>query len=131
MRFKKVLLIDDDDIDLYVSKRILKSYSFSEVIITTNSVKDALEYITNNISNSPPPEIIFLDLNMPGENGLDFLNAFEIISKEHKLSCNIALLINVVDSNDKETAQAKSHPMVKYVFEKPLTEDKLKKISFQ
>lgn len=128
MRFKKVLIIDDDEFDVYVSKRIIKSSDFTEVLITTATVKDAMDYLANNHTNGTLPEIIFLDLNMPGENGLDFLNRFSVFAEEEKISCIIALLMNVVQTEDPVTKQAKVHPLVNYIFEKPLTVENLKSI---
>jgi len=129
MQFRKALLIDDDELDLYVSKRVLKSSSFADVIITTNTVKDAMDYLVHNSTTASLPDIIFLDLNMPGKNGLDFLKEFEVFAKKQNVFCKIALLMNVVETGNPETQVAKSHPLVKYVIEKPLTEKKLKAIS--
>ncbi|CAN5432568.1 response regulator [soil metagenome] len=129
MQFRKVLLIDDDELDLYVSKRVLKSSSFAEVIITTNTVNDAMHYLINNNITGSLPDFIFLDLNMPGQNGLEFLKEYEVFARKHQTSCIVALLMNVVETQNPDTLHAKSHPLVKYVFEKPLTEKKLKSIS--
>lgn len=121
MRFKKVLILDDDELDLYVTKRILNSAPFAEILITTTTVKDAMDYLRHNTTNGSLPDFIFLDLNMPGQNGLDFLNEFSELSKGHHINCPVALLMSVMNSTDAVTRQAKTHPLVKYVFEKPLT----------
>ena len=128
MRFKKVLILDDDEIDLYVSNRVLKSSLFANEVITATSVKDAMDYLRNHASGSFP-DFIFLDLNMPGQNGLDFLYEFSELIKEKKISCPVALLMSVMNSPDPVTKKAREHPLVKYVFEKPLTDELLKRIS--
>jgi len=129
MRFNKVLLIDDDDLDIYLSKRIISNAAFAEEVVTANSVKSAMDYLEKNSNGGSLPDFIFLDLNMPGQNGLDFLNEYAAFEKKNKSSSTIALLMNVVQSEEAETRNAKSHPLVKYVFEKPLTETMLKSIS--
>jgi CheY-like chemotaxis protein len=129
MGFKKVLIIDDDEVDLYVSKRVIKESAFAEEIVTAGSVNDAMEYLISHDSPDGFPDFIFLDLNMPGQTGLDFLNEYSFFAKEKKRTCCIALLMNVVNSGHADTQKAKKHPLVNYVFEKPLSADKLKTIS--
>jgi len=123
MHVKKILIIDDDDVDTYLSKRIIFEKDFTREIVTASSVQEAMEYLS--VHKSVFPEIIFLDLNMPGQNGLDFLEAFSAFPALAKSSTKIILLMNVVSSNDEVTFKATSHPLVKYVIEKPLTEEKL------
>lgn len=128
-RFKKALIVDDDELDIYVSRRIMKSSSFADVVITTTTVKDALDYLAHNTSEGSAPEIIFLDLNMPGQNGLDFLEQYVSLSLKNKnQTATVALLMNVTNAEDVITRKAKMHPLVKYVFEKPLTGEMLRSI---
>jgi len=123
MRTKKIMIIDDDDVDTYLSKRILSDNDFTREIVTASSVKEAMDYL--NVHKSGFPDVIFLDLNMPGQNGLDFLEAFNRLSTQEKKSTNIVLLMNVVNSNDEMTKKATAHPLVQHVIEKPLTGEKL------
>lgn len=123
MRIKKIMIIDDDDVDTYLSKRILSENDFTREIVTASSVKEAMDYL--NVNKTVLPELIFLDLNMPGQNGLDFLEAFNSFSSPVKKSTNIVLLMNVVNSTDEMTKKATSHPLVNHVIEKPLTVEKL------
>lgn len=121
LRFKKVLIIDDDELDIYISKRVIQSSGFAEVLVTCSNVKEAMDYLTNSHASGTFPDVILLDLNMPGQSGLDFLNLFYAFAQRENISCIIALLMNVVKTEDSLTQQAKSHPLVSYVFEKPLT----------
>ena len=120
------MIIDDDDVDTYLSKRIISENDFTREIVTASSVKEAMDYL--NVHTSRLPEVIFLDLNMPGQNGLDFLQAFNAFSAPEKKSIKIILLMNVVNSSDEITRKATSHPLVNHVIEKPLTDEKLKNI---
>jgi CheY-like chemotaxis protein len=127
-RFKKVLIIDDDELDLYVSQRIINSSLFAETVVTATSVKDAMHYLKSNNTAGKRPDFIFLDLNMPEKNGLDFLNEYAEFLNGEKPTCTIALLMNVVNSDDAATSKAKMHPLVQRVIEKPLTVEKLRSI---
>ena len=126
MQVKKILIVDDDDVDTYLSKRILSENDFTRDVVTASSVKEAIDYLS--LHNTGFPEIIFLDLNMPGQNGLDFLEAYNALPAQQKGSTHIILLMNVVNSNDEITTKARKHPLVFHVIEKPLTGDKLKSI---
>ena len=101
------------------------------ILIAANN--DGLTWIheflsTHLINKKEFPEIIFLDLNMPEQNGLDFLDAFSGFTAPEKSSTKVILLMNVVNSSDEVTLKATSHPLVRHVIEKPLTEDKLRNI---
>jgi CheY-like chemotaxis protein len=66
----RILLVDDAELVLLRTKRILEDLPFvSEVFIETNS-KKAVEAII-----SLQPQIVFLDINMPQPNGLEILKA--------------------------------------------------------
>ena len=120
------MIIDDDDVDTYLSKRVLSENDFTRDVVTASSVKEAIDYLS--VPKNGFPEIIFLDLNMPGQNGLDFLEAFNALPSPQKNLTHIILLMNVVNSSDEITSKATSHPLVYHVIEKPLTGEKLGKI---
>ena len=120
------MIVDDDDVDTYLSKRVLSENDFTRDVVTASSVKEAIDYLS--VHKTGFPEVIFLDLNMPGQNGLDFLEAFKALPAQLKDSTRIILLMNVVKGNDDLTSKARSHPLVHHVIEKPLTGEKLRDI---
>src|SRR6478609_2945389 len=70
------LLIDDNDVDLFLQKRFMEMNRFSDSIIEFNSPIAALDYLSAH-NEKEVPQIIFLDLNMPLMNGFEFLAQFE------------------------------------------------------
>lgn len=126
MPLNRIMIIDDDEVDTYTSKRVVSENSFAREVVTAASVKEAMNYLSGHRSNLP--ELIFLDLNMPGLNGLDFLESFGTFTPAEKNSARIILLTNVVNSNNEIIKKATSHPLVKHVIEKPLTVAKLQSI---
>jgi two-component system, NarL family, nitrate/nitrite response regulator NarL len=70
---QKAVLIDDSEIDLYIQKRFLEVSHFSEELVMYNSANEALSRLKSEPS---PPDVIFLDLNMPDDDGLTFLKNF-------------------------------------------------------
>ena len=65
-----VMLVDDNDTDNFISKRIIEITQFSDNVIVKNSGKSALDYLAENIETPDAiPDIIFLDINMPIVDG--------------------------------------------------------------
>jgi two-component system nitrate/nitrite response regulator NarL len=71
----KTMLIDDSEIDLFIHRRFLELCQFSRELITYQSAETALEWL-GNLNGNEPPNVIFLDLNMPVVDGFLFLKLF-------------------------------------------------------
>jgi CheY-like chemotaxis protein len=72
----RVLLIEDDKIEVIKFKRAISS-EFNDFTFTlANNGREALSILENSF-----PDIILLDLNMPDTNGIDFLTIVKNISK--------------------------------------------------
>ena len=70
---KRILVIDDDkDDQLFLLEAITELFP-SYVCEFADNGKEALDLINSN----PPPDCIFLDLNMPLVNGYEFLKEFK------------------------------------------------------
>lgn len=68
----KLLLVEDDEVDVINIQRILNKYSFDKEFIVAYNGEEALNFLkNNNINNSKI--LIVLDLNMPIMNGFEFL----------------------------------------------------------
>jgi len=70
----KILLIEDDQIEVMKFKRALKKLGFNHLLIETNNGEDALNTL---VSECRLPDIIILDLNMPKMNGIEFLRSLK------------------------------------------------------
>lgn len=122
-----VLLIDDNDTDNFIHRTVLELNSFSEQIVIKNSGRSALEYLSDNQTQTEHlPEIIFLDLNMPVVNGFAFLHEFENFPIALKNKCKIIVLSSSENAKDKE--RVSNVPHVMHYVTKPLSEDSLEEI---
>jgi CheY-like chemotaxis protein len=122
--FKKILVIDDNATDRYIAKRMAEKYHFAEEIVLHESAADALEYIVS-LEATPLllPQFIFLDINMPGMNGYEFLDEYSKLSETIKINCIIMMITTSLHPNDLERAE--SNPLVIRFLNKPLDKEKL------
>ncbi len=127
-RYKNTLLIDDNEIDNFINERMITSSGFAERVVVKNSTDQAIKYLIDNQNNAELlPEIIFLDLNMPGKDGFVFLNEFEALSESAKQKCKIVVLSSSISPDDINKASINPY-VIKYV-NKPLSEKYLEAIS--
>jgi len=69
----KCLIIDDEPLAINVIKNHLQQINDFELIDTFNNAIDALNYLNNN-----KVDLIFLDINMPVLDGLNFIESLEV-----------------------------------------------------
>ena len=108
----KILLIEDDTIELMKLNRAMLSLNMSHKVTEVNNGEDALELLLNE---EYYPDIILLDLNMPKINGIEFLS---ILKKNESLKF-IPTIILTTSSNKKDLLECYNIGIAGYV-QKPL-----------
>ncbi len=102
-KVNKTVLIDDSDIDLFIQRRFLEVYNFSNQLLAYKSAGEALNWL-RNINGQEPPDIIFLDLNMPEIDGFAFLKSFEMLPQRIRDASKIVVLTSSNSVKDRELA---------------------------
>ena len=122
-----VMLVDDNDTDNFISRRIIEITKFSENVIVKNSGKDALDYLEKNRESlNSIPDIIFLDINMPIVDGFVFLYEYEKFSNSVKDKCRVIILSS--SDNKRDIDKIINNDFVIKFVTKPLTEKTLEEI---
>ncbi|CAN5394074.1 response regulator [soil metagenome] len=120
-----ILLIDDDRPTNFYHQLVIDEVKIDTSVTAVTSGKDAISFLTSTNKftekREPNPGIIFLDINMPGMNGFDFLEAYEKISPGNNNKTIVVMLTTSVNPSDREKAAA--YKSVSGFFIKPLTEE--------
>ncbi|WP_374950778.1 response regulator [Mucilaginibacter sp.] len=123
VRYKTCLLIDDNYIDNFVTRKILESGKFAEDIVVHQSPTDAIEALRDG---SVKPDVIFLDIRMPQMTGFEFLLEFETIEWEGKEKVKIFMLSSSLDPTDMSNSL--NNKYVAQFVHKPLTHEALEEL---
>ncbi|MEM6359615.1 MAG: response regulator [Bacteroidota bacterium] len=121
------MLVDDNETDNFISKRIIEITKFANRVEVKNSGKSALDYLRDNQENTEElPNLIFLDINMPIVDGFVFLYEFEKFNNLIKDKCKVIILSSSDNKRDIDKIVNNNH-VIKFIT-KPLTETALEEV---
>lgn len=110
-----ILLIEDDTIEVMKFNRVIKTLGLNHRIIEANNGEEALSILKDK---EIIPDVIFLDLNMPKINGIEFL---QILKADDYLKY-IPAIILTTSNNHKDVLECYKIGIAGYVL-KPLKYD--------
>ena len=118
-RVQNVWIVDDDLVIGYITRRMLINADPTLKITEYLSAKMALEKLR---LDPTPPDILLLDINMPGINGFEFLDAL------NEMNCfvNVYMYSSSIDPDDVK--RARSYPMVRDFLSKPVDGEAVSKL---
>ena len=122
---KKTVLIDDSDIDLFIQRRFLEVYHFTDELVSFRSAEEALDWLKRQ-EVEEIPDIIFLDLNMPEIDGFLFLDSFKSMPDSVREKAKIVVLTSSNSSKDRD--QAFTHVNVVQFITKPLKQTDIEEL---
>jgi CheY-like chemotaxis protein len=120
MIFSSVMIVDDNEADQYLTKAIVENFAPDAEIIQAYDGQQALELLGEL---DEAPDFIFLDINMPGMNGFEFLEKYQSLNDAKSP-------VLMLTSSDQEADQkkAKVYACVKAYLVKPLAGSHLKQL---
>ena len=130
-KVRRVVLIDDDEVAIFLNKCILEELEVAEQIECFYNGEQAIQYLKENyIDNTiqqDKPDLFFLDLNMPVMNGFEFLEEFKKLNDINKSRLKIVILTSSTNQQDAKQIALHNDIVLCYL-KKPLQEENLRDI---
>lgn len=128
-KINSIVLIDDSEADNFLHKKVIRNSNITEDITVFKNAREALDWLStpDEIGVYPGPDIVFLDINMPGMNGWEFLDAYSNLSGKQLANILIVMLTNSTNPADRKKAE--KIEMVGGFVNKPLTVEMLNGIA--
>jgi len=120
-KLNSILLIDDNEFDNYYHEKVIQNNNIAENIVIKSSGADAIAYL-KSLTADAFPELILLDINMPGMNGWDVLDEYEKMGISGDRT-KVIMLTTSIDPDDEK--KARSYAFVFDFIIKPLSDETL------
>lgn len=114
------MLVDDDPDDNYIHQLVIADWGQCTIVRVAENGTEALAYLAN--TQSPDyvrPEVILLDINMPGMNGFEFLEEYHKLPDN--LKSNVVVMMLTTSLNPVDARRAGQFDEVTGYRNKPLT----------
>ncbi|HEX8548174.1 MAG TPA: response regulator [Cytophagaceae bacterium] len=118
MRFKSVLLVDDDYVSNFIADHLLNKLEVCNNVTFCRNGDEALKFLNDC---DVFPEIIFLDINMPVMDGFEFIETFRDLNMDKNKT---RIIIYTASFRQKDIEILQQIGFNDFII-KPLTEEKL------
>jgi CheY-like chemotaxis protein len=124
---KCIMLVDDNADDNFFHEWEIRNGYPDLTVIAKQTGMEALEYLKlRKDKNGLHPDLIFLDINMPGMNGWEFLSAYNKLDED--LKCQAIVVMLTTSENPDDRTKAKTAGVAADFKTKPLNQAMLKEI---
>jgi CheY-like chemotaxis protein len=120
----RILLVDDDTVTNMLHRRVIERSGHVKTIDVATDGQEALDILRADLkAGNALPELIFLDINMPGMGGFEFLEQY----KEMQIASDMHLIIVMLSTSllEADHARAEADPNVHCFCDKPLRLERL------
>jgi CheY-like chemotaxis protein len=125
-----IVLIEDNETTSFLNNRLLSRLGVARQVSSFSKAEEALNFLWGGEQARPAdapaaPDLIFVDLKMPGMSGFDFLERYSQLPADTQGRTVVAVLTTSMHGAD--TARVAQYPNVEYLT-KPLTEEKMQRL---
>lgn len=113
-RNASIFVIDDDEATNFITRLVLEEAGYSGSLSFFDSARQALAVLSE--PSTTPPDLILLDINMPGMDGWEFADEFLKLPSSSRV---ITVMFSTSDTQ-KDRTRALAHPIVSDFLQKPL-----------
>lgn len=108
MRSAHILLVEDNEGDIFLTTEAFEESDFSNTISIVRNGKGALDFVFQKgaYSNAPAPDLILLDINLPGKSGLEVL---KIIKNDESVKQIPVIMLTTSSSKNDIVHSYKEH----------------------
>jgi len=125
--YRHILLIDDSEIDVLVNRRLMELTHFASHVTITSTAEEAVDFLKNEVLNeAQAPELILLDMHLPGMSGFDFIKMFRTLPDFIRNKTRIVILSAF--QKQEELDKIFENTFVAGQLDKPLTQDSIRKL---
>lgn len=122
----RTVLIDDNATGVFLTTRLFQREGLGKDLTTFVSPVEAVAFLRKQALAGTAPQVILLDLNMPGMSGWDVLEALQPVQQHLLGHCAVYILTSSLAPADK--ARAREYPLVVELLHKPLDQAKIQAI---
>lgn len=122
--YNEIVIIDDTDVDLFISKKIIEAAKFANIVLTYKSGKEALQELESRTKQQIDwPELFFIDIRMPEIDGFEFIEKIEGVVPKSNPPKFILYSTEITDEIRKSAGENK---LIHKVLRKPFTIEDLR-----